>query len=228
MTMVGEGRTRLENAVPRVVDTLGLDVPMTVNEIARRAGINWKTADKIVQFLTDIQDQLTAHEVVVLGGKNRRIVLLQMRVELSKLPKDVADWFIEARFFSKDEQSSSKKTRPTERVMKSQRVPIEAAAIRILETLEEKDEVYLSSLSRRAGIDRRTVTRALGLLVSVQGQVADFSVSRTEDGVIIRRALRSLYELDSSRIRYVLRKRYLHDAAETLHGDEEHTLLQMA
>jgi len=226
--MAKEDRMRFEDAVLRVLDALGSGAPMTVNEIARRAEANWKTADKVVRFLIGIQDQLTANEVVVLGGANRRIVLLQMRVELSKLPKDVVDWFIGTRFFSQNEGASDEETKLTPASDKGQRVSVEDAVVKILEVLEKKDELSLSSLSRRIGINRRTVARALDLVDRIQSRVVDFTVSKTEDGLIVRRALRSLYDFDDSRMRYVLRKRYLHEETEALPKDQERALLQIA
>lgn len=225
--MAKEDRMRFEDATLRVLEALAPDTPMTVNEIARRAEVNWKTADKVVRFLISTQDQLTANRVFVLGERNRRIVLLQMRVELSKLPTDVADWFIEERFFSQKEQPTCGQTRSTQASLESGRVPVDEAASRILEALEIQDEVSLSSLSRRTEINRRTVARALDLLDRIQNGVAGFMISRTEDGMIIRRALRSLYDLDSLRMRYVLKKRYLHDETEGLQKDQERALLQI-
>jgi len=226
--MAKEDRVRFEDAALRVLEALVPDTPMTVNEIARRAEVNWKTADKVVHFLINTQDQLTANQVIVLGEQKRRIVLLQMRVELSKLPTDVVDWFIEERFFSRTEQTHGREAQSTQAPTANGRVPVDEAASRILEALEIEDEASLSSLSRRTRINRRTVARALDLLAGVQNSVADFTISRTEDGMIIRRALRSLYNLDGPRMRYVLKKRYLHDDTEPLQKDQERALLQIA
>ncbi len=227
--MTVEDRVRFEEAVNRVLRVLKPDTPMTTNEISRIAEVNWKTADKAVHFVISIQDHLTANEVVVLGGRGRKIVLLQMRVELSRLPKDVADWFIETKFFrGKKERPSTEEVYAIMAPLESKRVSIEEAVSRTLHALEMEDELSVLELSKRTGINRRTVARVLDLLLEVQNHVADFKVSRTHDGTIIKRKLPDLHTLDNSRMVYVLKRRYLPDDVEELPENQERALLQMA
>ena len=72
----------------------------------------------------------------------------------------------------------------------SPRVDFPQAIVEVLATLKEVQAISISGLAKATGIDRRTVTKAIDLIMSVQDSLATAKIDRRKEGkmwVISRR-----------------------------------------
>ena len=224
-------RTSVENAIESVLTNLDYDTPTTVGEIASKNDLSWTVVDRGIDIAMMIQEYLYKNRIDVLSGRGRKIVLVELRVELSKLPTKVREWFIEEMFFKGDERKnySTEEAKSILGVKKKRRgrTLLEDSIRSVMNALELEDELSVLELAKRTGLNRRTVERVLDLFTRVQDDVACFSITRFE-GDILKRKRPDLYKLDETRMVYSLKRMYLPHLVNKLPDDKEKSLFQMA
>ena len=62
------------------------------------------------------------------------------------------------------------------------RIDFPQAIVEVLATLKEVPSISISGLARKTGIDRRTVTKAIDLIMDVQDSLATTKISRRKEG----------------------------------------------
>ena len=82
-------------------------------------------------------------------------------------------------------------------------------------------------LSKRTDLNRRTIERVLDFILRFQSDLAESAFAMI-NGNVVRRKGPDLYELDKTRMVYLLKKRYLPRLAEKLSDEQERTLLHSA
>jgi hypothetical protein len=221
------GRVSFEDAVGRVLDAIKMNVPLTVNKISDESGVKWHTAKRVVDLMKEIQDFLAANEILVIESRPKKFVLTEARVEMTRLPGDVLDWFLESAYFTTPKREySTEKVRKTIVPRKGTRTPLHEAISRVVRALELEDQLSILELSRRCDLNRRTVERALSLLLLHQDTISKSQFVEEKD-FIIREPLPSLYELDNARMIYLLKKRYVPDEATKIPKERERELLSL-
>ena len=226
--LMASRHTRLRDSIGMVIKALEPNLPMTTNQIAERTELNWATAKRVLGIIMEIQEFLAANEVIVIGGKPRKLVIVQIRVELSKLPSDVIDWFIGSSYFTMPKENLTTeevraKVVPLESTGKTS---IEDAIMRVVSALKLEDELSVLELSKRSGLNRRTTERVLDLFIQYQDVIARYRVVEIDD-MILRELRSTIYDLDSSRMKFLLKKRYLPDQAVAIPEERERELLKL-
>ncbi len=224
-------RTSFEDAFDLVIKNLKINVPMTISEIASNSNLSWLVVDKVIRVVMNIQDFIYGHKIVVLIGKRSKIILLELRVDMTHLPSTVREWFIEEKFFKGPE----KKHYNTEEIKSilnvenntNKRIHFEDAINLMLEALKLEDELSVLELSRRTGLNRRTVDRTLNFALRFQDMIAKYFV-RLHEGKIVLINRPDLYSLDESRMKLLLAKMYDIALHKKLSTDKERTLFQIA
>ncbi len=223
-------RTVFEDAFEMVLTNLNIDIPMSTAELAAHAGLSWSVVNKALQILMDVQDFFNANRIVVLQGSRSKIILLELRVDLIRLPTNVREWFIEEKFF----KGAEKQHYDTEEVMallgtdvrRGPRTRFEDALLLMLKALELEDEVSVRELSKRLGVTRRTVDRVIQFILRFQDEISEIHV-RNLNGQIVVRKRPDIYSLDESRMILLLGKMY-GISQKGLSEDAERTLFQIA
>ncbi|MHA1138188.1 MAG: hypothetical protein ACTSSE_17045 [Candidatus Thorarchaeota archaeon] len=64
----------------------------------------------------------------------------------------------------------------------SPRVDFPQAIVEVLATLKKVPSISISGLAKATGIDRRTVTKAIDLIMSVQDSLATAKINRRKEG----------------------------------------------
>lgn len=64
----------------------------------------------------------------------------------------------------------------------SPRIDFPQAIVDVLATLKEVPSISISGLARKTGIDRRTVSKAIDLIMNVQDSLATAKISRRKEG----------------------------------------------
>jgi hypothetical protein len=91
---------------------------------------------------------------------------------------------------------------------KKERTSLEESTERVIIALQYRDEISVLELSKRTLLTRRTVERVLQLIQKVQQTCYEFEFLKI-GGEVVKQKRRNLYDLDESRMIYVLEKRYL-------------------
>ncbi|MCK4245464.1 MAG: hypothetical protein KAX20_07560, partial [Candidatus Omnitrophica bacterium] len=107
------------------------------------------------------------------------------------------------------------------------RTKLEDAISRVLEALELEDELSPLELSKRTGLNRRTIERVLDVFTRFQDTFAESFISKRENSIILRKHP-DLYALDETRMLYLLKKLYLPHLVEELSEKKERALFQTA
>ncbi|MFQ5831999.1 MAG: hypothetical protein ACE5H4_04820 [Candidatus Thorarchaeota archaeon] len=218
---------RFEDAVGKVLGAIKLNEPLTVNKIADESGVMWPTAERIIDLTLEIQDFLAANEILVIGSRPKKLVLIEARVEMTRLSGEVLDWFIESAYFTTPRREySTEEARKIIAPRKETRTPFHEAIIRVVRALELEDQLSILELSKRCDLNRRTVERVLSLLLLHQDTISKSQFVKEKD-FIIRQPLPSLYELDSARMMYLLKRRYIPDEAAKIPKERERELLSL-
>ncbi|MGY5876019.1 MAG: hypothetical protein RTU30_09755 [Candidatus Thorarchaeota archaeon] len=224
-------RTSVEDAVARVLSYVKKDAPVTVGHIAGETDLSWAVVNRAVELVMGLQDFLTAKQVEVLGGRGRKVILLGLRLDKTRLPAEVRDWFIDEYFFKGEEKRhlTTKKARETILSSSNQqgRTTFEVSIDRCITALELEDELSVLELSKRTDLNRRTIERVLDFILRFQSDLSK-SVFMMIDGNVVRRKAPDLYGLDNTSMLYLLKKRYLPHLAESLSDEQERTLLHLA
>lgn len=224
-------RTSVEDALNNVLDNLQIDTPTTIGEIGSRTDLSWAVTNRAINLAIDIQDFFFANKISVLGGKGRKIVLVELRVDLTKLPNKIREWFIQEKFFKGKEKDQYTTEEAIEilgiAIENENRTKLENAIRCILDALELEDELSVLELSKRTGLNRRTTERALNLFLRFQDNFANSYLKKVE-GHLILREHSDLYSLDETRMTYLLKKLYLPHLKEELSKEKERVLFQTA
>ena len=202
-------RTSVERAIERLFENHERGVPISLNQISKNLDISWRLAERATRIILDLQDFCDAYELQVIELPQRKILNLELRVRMNKLPRSVADWFIQSEFFKIDKHDFTReKVQKIVVKNKRQRTSLEESLKRVTKALELCDEISISELSKRTKISRKTVERVLNLILNNQDRLSDFKLVAMRDEFVIEQR-RDLYELDEARMRFVLEKRYL-------------------
>jgi predicted transcriptional regulator len=231
MTMPTRKRTSVEDALEAVLNTMQVDVPVTVGEIASETELSWAVVDRAIALAIQMQDYFRANKIEILGGKGKKIILTELRVDLTRLPEKVREWFIEEKFF----KGEDKKRYETEEARKllctnieqGGRTKLEDAISCVLDALELEDEISVLEISKRTNLNRRTIERVLDIFIRFQDLLAERSITKLE-GNVIARIHPNLYSLDETRMLYLLKKLYLPHLVDELPEDKERSLFQTA
>ncbi len=210
--MAPRKRTSVEDAMEKVLSVLKEDTPVTIGAIADALGLSWEVVNRAVNMMIRFQDLFEAYEIEVLGGEGRKIVILNLRVDLTRLPDDIREWFIEERFF-KTEEKKRYSTEEAAKILLSgakgkDRTTLEESLHRLTQALLLEDELSVLELSKRTNVNRRTIERALDTIHNMQDDLANFRVTMIETTVVKRMSV-CLYDLDQTRMVLLLKQRYL-------------------
>ncbi|MHA2323364.1 MAG: hypothetical protein ACXACG_17175 [Candidatus Thorarchaeota archaeon] len=229
--MKGGKRTSFVEALDGILQALELDVPITLAEMAGRTGIDRRTVVRIVDFIVDTQDCFAAERVTVLGDKGRKIVLIDDRVDLSVLPDDIRNWYVNKRYFSEDFESSSHSRNESGlepiRAKPVLRATIEDAIQRVFRVLESEDELSVGELAGRAGINRKTADRALTIITRFQDDIVKHEIS-VKGNILLARQGTRLEDLDETRMKILLKKRYFPEESGSLSDSKGKSLMRLA
>ena len=222
-------RTSVEDALEMVLDNLPPNTPSTVSDIATKSNISWNVVERAANLAMEIQDYFHANRIEVLGGKGRKIVLVELRVDLTRLPDKVREWFIEEKFF-KGKEKSQYSTEEANKILvtsieNERRTKLESAIQIVLDALELEDELSVLELSKRTALNRRTIERVLALFLKYQDRFANSYLKKVEGNLILR-DYTDLYELDETRMTYLLKKLYLPHLKEEMSKEKERVLFQ--
>ena len=224
-------RTSVEDALEIVLKHLPRNTPSTISEIAKETNLSWNVVDRAATLAMKTQDFFYANKIEVLGGRGRKIVLVDLRVELKQLPSAIREWFIEEKFFKTRERThySTEEARQIlgTSIENKNRTKLESAIGCVLEALELEDELSVLELSKRTAINRRTIKRVLDLFVRFQSYYADSYIKKIEGNLVLTKHP-DLYSLDETRMRYLLKKLYLPHLQDDLPKDKERILFQSA
>jgi predicted transcriptional regulator len=219
-------RTSFENALNQVLEHLIIDEPTTLTEIANETNIDRRTILRVVDFVVDTQGYFAAEKVTVFGGKGSKVVLIDDRVDLNQLPESVREWYINKRYFVNDiETAITDNLIDNER--KTPRVTIEDAILRVFRVLELEDEITVRNLAKHASINRKTADRALRIILEFQDRISSIDVSAKGNVLLARRRVR-VEELDETRMKILLTKRYFPEELELLSDEGEKSLMRLA
>jgi hypothetical protein len=224
-------RTSVEDALSNILDNLQIDTPTTIGEISSRTDLSWAVTNRAINLAIDIQDFFSANKISALGGKGRKIVLVELRVDLTKLPNKIREWFIQEKFFKGKEKNQYTTEEAIEilgtAIENENRTKLENAFQSILDALELEDELSVLELSKRTALNRRTTERVLDISLKFQEFFAKSYLKRVEGNLILRENP-DLYALDETRMIYLLKKLYLPHLKEELSKEKERALFQTA
>ncbi len=220
-----KGRTTFEESIERSLEVLMTNSPISLREIAEKSGTDWRAIDRAVNFLITEQDQFAAFEIRVLEGGYGKMVWLKDRLDKMKLPKEMRQWYIEKRFFTESDEKPD--TAEIREMFKSEgRTSIEEVVDRLFKVLQIEDNLTIAELARRTGVNRKTVDRALDLILQFQDEIAEGYIYKKD--LIVWMPRPALYEMDETTLEYFLKKRYFPDEAKEIPEEQERALLQMA
>jgi hypothetical protein len=224
-------RTSVEDALDIAIQHLHENTPVTIGDLACEIELSWVVIDRAIDLTMMIQDYFRAHRIEVFGGKGKKIIIVELRVNLVKLPNKVREWFIEEKFF-KGEEKNHYTTEEAREILRTNsrstnRTKLEDAINCVLEALELEDALSLLELSKRTGLNRRTIERVLDVFTRFQDTFAESFISKRENSIILRKHP-DLYALDETRMLYLLKKLYLPHLVEELSEKKERALFQTA
>ncbi len=224
-------RTSVEDALDIAIQHLHENTPVTIGKLASEIGFSWVVIDRAIDLAMMIQDYFRAHGIEVFGGKGKKIIIVELRVNLVKLPNKVREWFIEEKFF-KGEEKNHYTTEETREILgtnsrSTNRTKLEDSINCVLEALKLEDELSLLELSKRTELNRRTIERVLDIFIRFQDRFAESFISKRGNNIILRRHP-DLYNLDETRMLYLLKKLFLPHLVEELSESKERALFQTA
>ncbi len=229
--MTARKRTSVEDALGIILEYLHKDTLLTTSEIASATNLSWNVVDRAVRLVMDIQGYFHANKIEVLGGRGRKIVLVELKIDLTRLPNSVREWFIEEKFFKGEEKKHYTTDEAREilgaHIEDRNRTRLEDAIRCILEALELEDELSVLELSKRTALNRRTIERVLDIFQRFQNYFATSYLEKIE-GSLVHRNHPDIYGLDETRMMYMLKKLYLPHLRENLTKDKERALFQTA
>ncbi len=208
---LSRSRITFEEAMEKILSVLVLNTPMTVNQVAEHSGTRWTTTENVLNVIMDIQDFLIAYEVVVIEGRPRKSILAQCRVSMNKLPSEIVDWFSDSAFYTTPRKNYT--TEEARKIIvaeeKIKKTPFHLAIRRVVMAIGLEDELSVYELSRRTSLNRRTVGRVLALLLKFQDRILEATIVKPDGSEYIRELRSSIYDMESERLKDILKKRYL-------------------
>jgi predicted transcriptional regulator len=223
MAKIKGKRTTFQSAVEKTLDVIENESPVTITGIADITGTDWRAINRAIDFLLELQDEFAAIEIKTIEGKWGKVVWARDRVDKMKLPEDVREWYIKKRFFNEGKFNKSGSEIDFE---SDGRTSMEEVIQRIFETLEREDDLTISEIARRVIANRKTVSKALDLIVEIQDRMAKGLITKKE--MIIWRARSPLHELDKTTLKLLLKKRYFPNEAEEITEEQERALFLTA
>ncbi|MBD3405513.1 MAG: hypothetical protein GF411_05180 [Candidatus Lokiarchaeota archaeon] len=218
-------RTSFEETIKNTLEQIKEESPTTIHNIAESTGIDWRAIERAVNFFVRLQDEFASHQIRVMKGKAGRIVWVRDRLDKIRLPEEIRRWYIQKRFFEAAEEPISEEE-ICELFPSKERTSVEEVVERIYRVLEIEDNLSVSAIARRAGVNRRTVDRALDIILEIQDQLSEGILIKKD--TIIWKLRSSLYEQDEVTIKYFLKKWYFPDEVEELSEEKEVALLHLA
>jgi hypothetical protein len=216
-------RTTFQSAVKKTLDVIESESPVTVTGIADITDTDWRAVNRAIDFLLEMQDEFAATEIKTIEGKWGKVIWARDRVDKMKLPDDVREWYIKKRFFNEGELKESSSETDFE---SDGRTSMEEVIQRIFGTLEREDDLTISEIARRVIANRKTVSKALDLIVEIQDQMAKGMIAKKE--MVVWRERPPLHELDKTTIKLLLKKWYFPNEAEEITEEQERALLLTA
>ncbi|RLI59745.1 MAG: hypothetical protein DRO87_02055 [Candidatus Thorarchaeota archaeon] len=199
---------------------------MTIKAIADISKVDSRTANRVLEFLIQSQDHFAKTEVKILEGKWGKVIWKRDRIDKAKLPERVREWYIEARFFSEKSQQDLTLERVQDMFIDTKRTPVEEVVRRIYITLEIEDDITVAELARRTKTNRRTIDRALNLIIENQDQIATGIITKKD--LVIWRPRPSMHDLDETSMMRLLKMWYFSDVNNSTPNDKERELLLSA
>ena len=216
-------RTTFQSAVKQTLDVIENESPVTVTGIADITNTDWRAINRAIDFLLELQDEFAATEIKTIEGKWGKVIWARDRVDKMKLPEDVREWYIKKRFFSDEEIMKN----GSETDLKSDgRTSMEEVIQRIFELIQLEDDLTISEIARRVIANRKTVTKALDLIMEIQDRMAKGMIAKKE--MVVWRERPPLHELDKTTIKIMLKKWYFPNEAEEISEEQERALLLTA
>lgn len=218
-------RTTFEQAIERVLGAIKEKSPITIAALSEVTGTDWRAVERVIEFLLKTQEEFAAHAIETMKGKSGKIVWMIDRLDKIKLSKDVRDWYIEKRFFENmDERPSPQEIQS---MFKSEdRTAVEEVVLRLFKVLEIEDDLTVAEIARRVSVNRKTVDRALDLMIRFQEIISEGIITKKERLVWRKRPV--THELDDTTIKYLILKWYFPKEVKGLTEEQEMALLQLA
>ncbi len=219
-------RTTFEEAIDQILKVVMVESPITVKTISDLSEIDPRTVTRILEFLINSQEDFAKTTIRILEGKWGKVVWKRDRIDKSKLPEGIRDWYIKRRFFGEECQEDVPENQIQNMFDDVKRTSIEEVVHRIYVALEIEDDITLAELSRRTKTNRRTINRALELILKYQDRMAEGHITKKD--LVIWRERPKLHELDETSLKYLLKMWYCSDKDGSIPDDKERELLQLA
>ncbi len=219
-------RTTFEQAIRQTLSIVKRESPITVSAIADLCGIDPRAVSRVIDFLVNLQDEFAKTTVKILEGKWGKVVWTADRIDKTLLPKEIRAWYINKRFFEKLDKATPSFEEIQSMFEERKRTPVEQVVRRVFGVLEVEDDMTIAELSRRVRANRKTVDRALNIILEFQDEIAAGRLTRKE--LVIWRRRTPIYELDDTTIMYQLKRWHFPDEVDKISDDQERELLQIA
>ncbi|MHA1908952.1 MAG: hypothetical protein ACW98Y_16740 [Candidatus Thorarchaeota archaeon] len=219
-------RTTFKQAIRQTLEILKTESPITVSTISDLSGTDPRTVARVLEFLIGSQENFTKTVIHMLEGKWGKVIWRKDRIDKMKMPKDVREWYIQKRFFDDECQIDIELEQMQEMFVDEKRTAIEEVVRRIFMSLEIEDDITIAELARRTKVNRKTIDRALNLILEFQDEIALGFVVKKE--LVIWRQRPSLDELDETTLKVLLQLWYCPNDLEDLPDDKERELLLLA
>lgn len=228
-TRINGTRTSLEVGIELVMQSLKVSVPKSVRRIARETSISWHLANRAISVIQRLQDFAEAYELLVIDGPGRKILVLDLRVRMTKLPREVAGWFLDSEFFQIDKliyKTNDVLDIVAPKEQRGRKATFEVALDRVIRALEMRDEISVRELSKRTDLNRRTIERVTSVIQQFQDELANYEVRVIESEVFMEKRP-NLYDLDNARMIFLLKKRYLPKQVAEIPESKQRVLLKL-
>ncbi len=219
-------RTTFEEAIDQILQVVMAESPITVKAISDLSEVDPRTVTRILEFLIDSQEDFAKTTIRILEGKWGKVVWKRDRIDKTKLPESIRDWYIKKRFFDKECQEDVSKNQIQNTFDDVKRTSIEEVVHRIYVALEIEDDITLAELARRTKTNRRTINRALELILKYQDRIARGHITKKD--LVIWRDRPKLHELDETSLKYLLKMWYCPEENGSIPDDKERELLLLA
>ncbi len=222
---MADKRTTFEQAIERVLGAIKEKSPITVTALSEVTGTDWRTVERVIEFILKTQEEFAAHVIETMKGKSGKIVWMIDRFDKMKLSKDVREWYIEKRYFENMDGVISPEEIKT-MFKPEDRTSVEEVVLRLFKALEIEDDLTVAEIARRVSVNRKTVDRALNLMIEFQDIISEGIITKKE--MLVWRKRPILHELDDTTIKYLIRKWYFPEEIKELSEEQEKALLHLA
>ncbi len=226
MEKIKKKRTQFAHALEKTLEVIRDESPISVTRIANITDTDWRAINRALDFLLEVQDEFAAREVKVIEGRWGKVIWIRDRVDKMKLPEDIREWYIEKRFFGEREIPEGKKDAIGAVSESAERTSMEEVIRRVFKALQVEDDLTLTEIASRTGTNRKTVSKALEIILGIQDNVAEGLITKKRMAVWRKRP--ALHELDKTTIKLLLQKRYFPDETREISEEQERALLQAA